>query len=129
VAIEGLVQKQPPSVESLAAKLRVSWSADTAWIDDWDMGNPPRGQCGSTALVVQHLCGGDLMRGLVEATRGDLTVHYWNALDVGQLDLTWQQFPAMARIVLGEHVDRANLLTTSWFSDRYETLRARVDFG
>ena len=77
-------------------------------------------------MVIQDLCGGGLFRGLVDEAGGDLTVHYWNALEVGQLDVTWAQFPAAARIVLGEHVGRQDLLTTSWLARRYETLLERV---
>jgi hypothetical protein len=71
------------------------------------------------------------MRGLVEETpqQPKLTVHYWNTIDIGQLDLTWQQFPASARTVLGEPVERADLLTSRWLTERYETLRARVGVG
>jgi hypothetical protein len=119
------------AVDDLAAVLRDAWRADTAWIDDWHPRNPPRGQCGSTALVVQDVRGGTLMRGLVEETpeQQKPTVHYWNTLDIGQLDLTWQQFPPSARIVLGEPVERADLLTSRWLTERYETLRARVGVG
>lgn len=78
--------------------------------------------------MVQDLRGGVLMRGLIEESpgRGELTVHYWNTIDIGQLDLTWQQFPAAARIVLGEPVERADLLTSRWLTERYERLRTRV---
>jgi hypothetical protein len=115
-----------PAIEIVVAQLRVAWGADTAWIDDWTCRNPARGQCGSSALVVQDLCGGELFRGLVDESGGDLTVHYWNALEVGQLDVTWAQFPNGARIVLGEQVGRQDLLTTPWLERRYETLLARV---
>jgi hypothetical protein len=115
-----------PGIDELAAVLRAAWDADTAWIEDWHPRNPPRGQCGSTAIVLQDLRGGALMRGLVEETPGIRAVHYWNVLDIGQVDLTWQQFPVTARIVLGERVDRSELLVNRWFVDRYETLRARV---
>jgi hypothetical protein len=115
-----------PAIEVVAAQLRGSWAADTAWIDDWTSQNPARGQCGSSALVVQDLCGGELFRGLVDQSDDDLTVHYWNALEVGQLDVTWAQFPYGARIVLGERVGRQDLLTTPWLERRYETLLARV---
>jgi hypothetical protein len=53
-------------------------------------------------------------------------VHYWNLLGVGRMDLTWQQFPATARIVLAERVERGDLLVNRWFVQRYETLRDRV---
>lgn len=76
--------------------------------------------------MLQDVRGGALMSGLVEEAPGVLTVHYWNVLDIGQVDVTWQQFPAAARIVLGERVEREDLLTSRWLTGRYETLRARV---
>ena len=103
----------------------MAWGADTAWIEDWRPSNGARGQCGSTAIVLQDLRGGDLMRGLVEEGPGVRTVHYWNVLDIGQVDLTWEQFPSSARIVLGERVDRADLLVNRWFIERYVRLRRR----
>jgi hypothetical protein len=115
-----------PAIEALVAQLRSSWGADTAWIDDWHPRNPSRGQCGSSALVIQDLIGGELFRGLVDESDGELTVHYWNALEFGQLDVTWAQFPRGARIRLGEHVRREDLLTTAWLARRYETLLERV---
>ena len=122
----GPLSREQSSIDELAASLRGAWGADTAWIDDWDPRNPSRGQCGSSALVVHDFRGGTLMRGLVDDHPVRLTVHYWNALDRRKLDLTWQQFSPQARIVFGEPVDRADLLTTAWLTGRYEALRARV---
>src|SRR4051812_43598702 len=58
------------SLEELAVVLRQGWHADTSWIDDWDAQCPARGQCGSTALVLNDLRGGELMRGLVDEGSG-----------------------------------------------------------
>jgi hypothetical protein len=115
------------SISALAEVLPLAWSADTAWIDDWQAGNPARGQCGSTALVLQDLCGGDLVHGIVHDGRRAHIVHYWNVLDAGPIDLTWTQFGAAARVVRYEVVGRADLLWSAWFERRYETLRWRVD--
>jgi hypothetical protein len=115
-----------PALDDLAATLRRAWHADTAWIDDWQPEAPARGQCGSTALVLNDLRGGQLMRGLVDEGGRDLTLHYWNTLDLGQIDLTWMQFPPSARLVHGERVLRSDLLTSSWLETRYRTLRDRV---
>jgi hypothetical protein len=113
-------------IYKLAALMRRAWSADTAWIDDWHPRNPSRGQCGSSSLVLQDLLGGALMQGLVEDSPGPLIVHYWNHLAIGEVDVTWGQFDAAARIVHAEPVDRGDLLTNRWFTDHYEQLRARV---
>lgn len=110
----------------LAAVLARAWKADSAWIDDWDDRNPARGQCGSTALVVQDLCGGSLMTGIVLDRSFARHVHYWNVLGGDPVDLTWHQFPGPARIVRSERVERGLLLRGAWFTDRYELLRARV---
>jgi hypothetical protein len=115
-----------PSIDEVAEHIRSAWRADSAWIDDWDAGNAPRGQCGSTALVVQDLFGGSLMRALVAVTPNDHAVHYWNVVGIGQVDLTWHQFPATATIVHGEPVERRDLLATAWLDGRYRALRDRV---
>jgi len=114
-------------LEVVAATLERAWHADTAWVDDWDATNPARGQCGSSALVVQDICGGAVMGGLVEDASPDgLIVHYWNRVEAADVDTTWQQFSSRARVVSGTEVERAEVLTTRWFVDRYETLRDRV---
>ena len=56
-------------------------------------GQPSRGQCGTTALVVQKLLGGDLMVADVEYEGRVEGVHYWNVTPGGvELDLTRDQF-------------------------------------
>jgi hypothetical protein len=115
-------------LEGVATTLQDAWHADTAWIDDWDATNPARGQCGTSALVVQDICGGAVMRGLVEDANPDgLIVHYWNRLDADDVDTTWQQFSFGARVVSGAEVERTELLTSRWLINRYETLRDRVE--
>jgi hypothetical protein len=54
---------------------------------------PSRGQCGTTALVIQDLLGGDLMVADVEYEGSVEGVHYWNLTPGGvELDLTRDQF-------------------------------------
>jgi hypothetical protein len=81
----------------LAAVIRAAWALDTCDpvdADDWSAANPARGQCGSTALVIHDLLGGDLL--IAEVIRGDGSrqgVHYWNLLpDGNEVDLTRGQF-------------------------------------
>src|SRR4051812_17618104 len=107
-------------LSDLAAALPNAWTADSAWIDNWDDRNPARGQCGSTALVVQDLYGGELMSGIVSDRSTTRHVHYWNMINGDAIDLTWHQFFRPARIVRSELVERTDLLHRRWFTDRYE---------
>lgn len=83
--------------EDLEATVRAAWALDTCDpvdADDWSAANPSRGQCGSTALVIHDLLGGELL--IAEVVRRDGSrqgVHYWNLLPGGaELDLTREQF-------------------------------------
>jgi hypothetical protein len=109
--------------------MRPAWSADTAWIDDWNARNPARGQCGVSSLVLQDECGGDLVRGWVHETGESATptVHYWNAFGDRHVDLTWQQFSDRAFVIRSEPVHRDELLVSEWFLARYARLRRRLD--
>src|SRR5947209_6737791 len=115
--------------DPFAATLRSAWDRDTAWIDDWDADNPARGQCGTSSLVFQDDCGGDLVRGLVHETGKSAVpaVHYWNVVDDRHVDLTWQQFSDSSFVLRWEPVQRDELLVGRWFPDRYRELRTRVD--
>jgi hypothetical protein len=115
-----------PSIDAMARHIAAGWDADTAWIDDWDETNPARGQCGSSALVLQDLLGGTVVRAMVEPTPRHRIVHYWNVLPLGQVDLTWHQFESEARITDAGPVERGELLDGPWFERRYRTLHRRV---
>ena len=63
-------------------------------------GQPSRGQCGTTALVIQNLLGGDLMVADVEYEGRVEGVHYWNVTPGGvELDLTRDQFTPAESLV------------------------------
>lgn len=66
-----------------------AWCRETsADPEGWRPENPSWGQCAITALAVQAMCGGDLLR----STVGGVS-HYWNRLPDGrEVDLTFQQF-------------------------------------
>ena len=115
------------TLDELASVLPSAWSAASSWIDEWDARNPARGQCGSTALVVQDLCGGHLMAGEVRERSDRLVVHYWNFIDRRRVDFTWHQFESAAQVVQCTRVSRDQLLTSAWFTQRYSTLREGVD--
>lgn len=69
--------------------IRAGWSrASSADPAGWNASNPAWGQCAVTALVIQDVLGGDLLRVVV----GDQT-HYFNRLPGGEvIDLTREQF-------------------------------------
>ena len=83
--------------EDIEAAVRAAWARDTCDpvdADDWSLANPARGQCGTTALTVNDLLGGELL--LAEVLHADGSrqgVHWWNRLPDGtEIDLTREQF-------------------------------------
>ncbi len=90
--------RQPTwTLSEIEAAVRSSWGPDTVFASaDYlarGRGRPSRGQCGTTALVVQQLLGGDLMVADVEHQGRVDGVHYWNVTPGGvELDLTRDQF-------------------------------------
>lgn len=87
----------------LEAAIRESWSAETATPEErerWSAANPAFDQCGVTALVVNDLLGGDLVRGEVHLDGTRIDYHWWNVLGGGvEVDLTREQFRAGEQIV------------------------------
>ena len=85
------------TLTEIEAAVRSSWGPDTFFASTDYMargsGQPSRGQCGTTALVIQNLLGGDLMVADVEYEGRVEGVHYWNVTPGGlELDLTRDQF-------------------------------------
>ncbi|MFG1677003.1 hypothetical protein [Micromonospora sp. NPDC049282] len=119
-------------LERLRPILRASWGADTCDphdLPDWHPGNPARGQCGVTALIVQDLLGGELVLG--EVFVGDVRVgyHYWNRLpDGSDVDLTADQFHPQEAVVGGQ-VQRRPPGPPGRCRQEYELLRRRVLAG
>ena len=66
-------------------RLKTAWSAETA--GSWTPDNPARGQCSVTALVVQDVLGGDILR-----TRTAGGTHFYNMIDGVRWDFTVSQF-------------------------------------
>lgn len=67
----------------VGAAIVASWSAETRFASDEYMaagrqGDPSRGQCGATALVLQDWLGGELLEANVMAGARRLGAHYWN---------------------------------------------------
>lgn len=116
------------SLVDVERAIRASWGADTCApedISDWNAGNPARGQCGTTALVLNDLFGGDLMRGDVHRDGRWVDYHWWNRLRGGlELDLTHEQFAANELVGQGEAISRP--VGSGRLDAEYETLRKRV---
>lgn len=92
--------------------------------DKWSEFLPEHGQCAVTALVVQDILGGQLLRAEIDGVS-----HYWNRLPGrGHLDLCAGQFPQDAECT-SEVVERERDYVLS-FPDtlaRYELLRDRLE--
>lgn len=116
--------------QRIEAAVRAAWALDTCDpVDaaDWSVANPARGQCGSTALTINDLLGGELL--VAEVLRTDGTrqgVHYWNRLPDGtEIDLTREQ------LVSHEVIQEPRTLTRPpglprRAAGQYVTMRQRV---
>lgn len=118
------------SLTELERAVRASWSHQTCDPIDlpWSEDNPPRGQCGVTALFLHDLLGGELLLAEVRNADGSRQgVHYWNRLPGGlELDLTRAQFTA------GETFSRATAVpvphdrTSGRMAAQYQRFAAAV---
>jgi hypothetical protein len=114
--------------------LRAAWCRETAspsCQEAWSEANPAFGQCAVSALVVQDLMGGELLRAEVPGFGS----HYWNQLpngeDVYLLDTTRTQFPYGTTVPRGDQVPRSRLLegeraAAARTPERYALLVTRV---
>jgi hypothetical protein len=73
--------------QRVAAALRVSWSSRTS--GQWREADPARGQCNVTALLVNELFGGEILK--TPLPEGD---HFYNRIGGERIDLTEGQFAA-----------------------------------
>jgi hypothetical protein len=76
--------REDPPVE-LYRRLTRAWSIETS--GKWRRDNPACGQCSVTALVVQDVLGGELLK-----TRVAGAWHFYNRIDGRRWDLTSSQF-------------------------------------
>ncbi|SEG85412.1 hypothetical protein SAMN02982929_04587 [Saccharopolyspora kobensis] len=108
--------------------IRSSWGADTCAPEDlpkWHEGNPARGQCGTTALVINDLLGGDLVRGEVHVDGRRVDYHWWNRFPGGlELDLTREQFDPEEVVTGAVVIERPAEINR--LREEYERLRTRT---
>jgi hypothetical protein len=116
--------------DDVVRAIRASWSIETcdpADRDNWMSSNPSRGQCGTTALVLNDLFGGELMLAEVRYPDGSRQgVHYWNVLpDGSEVDLTSQQFNDDETVQAGRRLSRPDG-EPKRCAEEYYLLRKRV---
>jgi 8-oxo-dGTP pyrophosphatase MutT (NUDIX family) len=120
------------TLSKVRAAVRDAWGPDTCDpvdLADWRPGNPSRGQCGVTALVVHDLLGGELVLGEVFEGGERRGWHYWNRLPDGtEVDLTGEQFGPGETVTGGAGVVRP-AGPPGRCRGQYELLRHRVLAG
>jgi hypothetical protein len=116
--------------EDIEAAVRTAWARDTCDpvdADDWSPANPARGQCGTTALTINDLLGGELLVAEVLHADGSRQgVHWWNRLPDGtEIDLTREQFTSHEVIQQPHAMPRPSELPKR-AAEQYLTLKHRV---
>jgi hypothetical protein len=112
--------------------LRSSWSRETCAprsARHWSQNNRAAGQCDVSALIIDDLFGGTIMRAEIIG----YGAHYYNHVSMGEgyypLNVTRSQFPLNVTIPPGSPVTRDELLNSARASEalikeRYERLRS-----
>ncbi|CAM5254181.1 hypothetical protein STENM223S_10170 [Streptomyces tendae] len=118
----------PLLLTDIEQAVRASWSAETCtpeYRSRWTGDNPARDQCGVTAMVLNDLLGGELIRGEVHVDGERVDYHWWNRLGRGvEIDLTREQFGPRENVVGGVVVPRPAEIRR--LREEYELLRDRV---
>ena len=126
--IDSIVKSWPYNmceIEELKDHLYFAWCYDTCspgCKDNWNESNPSLGQCAISALIVNDLFGGKIMRCM--ASSGS---HYYNLIDDEIVDLTVEQFLGeIPEYELGEERTREYLLSNEDTKYRYLLLCKRL---
>ncbi|WP_399880947.1 hypothetical protein ACGH7X_02050 [Streptomyces sp. BBFR51] len=118
----------PLLLTDIECAVRGSWSAETCtpeFRSRWTPGNPARDQSGVTAMVLNDLLGGELIRGEVHVEGRRVDYHWWNRLGMGlEIDLTREQFAPEEIVTGGVAVPRPPEIRR--LRAEYELLRRRV---
>ena len=110
------------TIEEIQKKLAQSWCKETCYEpqqDNWSPENPAQGQCFVTALIVQDLLGGEI----IKAKSSNGVSHYWNVVNDTEIDLTRSQFPDSETFTKKEIINRNQLKE----NNRYQLLKERFD--
>lgn len=108
-------------LEELKQLLSSSWKEETCspgLRSEWNEENPSLGQCAITALIVNDILGGKIMRCM--SSSGS---HYYNLIDDELIDLTVEQFKGeIPDYVNSEERTREYLLSNEDTKNRYRIL-------
>jgi hypothetical protein len=123
-AIRGVVTV--PLLGDIGRVISACWSRRTSYDPvGWSSRNRAWGQCAVTALIVQDLFGGVLLRGFVNGIE-----HYWNRLpNEEEVDLTRTQFPNVREVASVALASREFVLASPSTASRYAELKRRVNKG
>ncbi|ARQ70806.1 YunG family protein [Streptomyces marincola] len=120
--------RTPLLLADIERAVRASWGADTCtpgFGAQWTPDNPARDQCHVTAMVLNDLLGGDLLRGEVRVAGQRTDFHWWNRLGMGvEIDLTREQFAPDEIVTEGVVIPRPPTIVR--LRAEYELLRDRV---
>ncbi|UQX04610.1 hypothetical protein [Streptomyces sp. RerS4] len=120
----------PLLLTDIERALRSSWSAETCTPEfrpHWTPDNPARDQCGVTAMVLNDLLGGELIRGEVHVNGERVDYHWWNRLNAGiEIDLAREQFRSDEIVTEGIVIPRPPVAQWPRLREEYELLRDRV---
>ena len=75
----------PRTISEFSEQLSKAWSLDTS--SKWSVERPSLGQCSVSALVLQDVFGGEVLK-----TRVEGSWHFYNRIDGQRFDLTAEQF-------------------------------------
>lgn len=104
-------------IADLQSRLMDAWSLESSSL--WCADVPARGQCNPTALVVQDLLGGELLK-----TPTPQGLHFYNRIDDRRMDFTASQFSNPPRYEDLAATREEAMAGTS--KAQYEALRARL---
>lgn len=115
-------------MENLETILNLSWEKRTCYKDSkkkWTFDKPYIGQCAVTALVVNDLLGGDIMKVKVNGES-----HYYNVVDGDIIDYTRKQYEdGLINYADGKLAYRARILRDLDTRSRYYMLLQNVKYN
>ncbi|MEH7052484.1 YunG family protein [Bacillus pseudomycoides] len=104
--------------ENINNILLQSWSIESS--SKWTVNNPAKGQCGVTALVINDLYGGEILK--TELEEG---WHFYNEINGKRYDFTESQFPISIEY-MDVHSNREEAFTDT-NDKQYNYLKKRVN--
>lgn len=104
---------------AVRAALQKAWSLETAV--QWTPKTPAAGQCNVTAVIIQEMFGGDILRTRLE---GFESHHYYNRIEGKRVDLTDSQFDSP--IDYADELSDRNAAMDYVRDAEYQILRSRL---